>query len=343
MATLKDIADKSGLSAQSVSRILNGQTKNLRRDATARAQIVLDVARKMNYRPNAAARSIRSRRTHQVGVLLRNAPDNPLHYTSEFEFILGINQCLESANYVLSVVRMEDVPNNSAHTSRVFRENILDGMIVISGIPDATISVVKGLMAHCVFLDTNVWEETNCLRRDEVHSGRVAAQAMVDAGYRRLVWACAGYIHFSHAERFEGIRQIANKTGVQLDTISLPEWMTPIDTQTLRSVLSPDTAVITSEANNAVRIVCAASQMGLCLGKDFSIASCDQTHDIHTSMPDLSCVSYDRLAFGRLAGQMLLKMLKQPDQPCLSRRIQSEWFHGRSAPGPNPIRQECAI
>ena len=327
--TIKDIAKRADVTPMTVSLSLRGRPGV----SSKKREEIKVLAETLGYRPQAAARSMRTQRTNLIGVLLRNAPDKPFHYTSEFEFILGINQSLEPANYVLSVVRIEDVPVDGKHMSRVFREKILDGMIVIAGIPDQAISVVKKLIPHCVFLDTNAWEETGCLRRDEVHCGRTVAQAMVDAGYQRLVWACSKRIHFSHTERLEGIRKVASESGVMLETLALPEWMHTPDSDMLKNAFGPDAVVITSEPNDAVRMVYYGSQLGLCLGRDFSVACCDRTHDVRMSMSGLSCVTYDRMAFGRRAGQMLLEMLKNPESPCQSLRIRSDWFAGDTARG----------
>lgn len=339
MATLQQIAERAGLSPKTVSRILNGETKNVRRDAAVRARRVMAVARKMNYRPHAAARSMRSRRTYQVGVLLRNAPDRPLHYPPEFEFILGINQFLEPVNYVLSIVRMEDVPVDGRHMSRVFREKMLDGIIVIEGIPDPAVRRVKELIPHCVFLDTNVWEETGCIRRDEVHCGRTVGQAMVNLGYRKLFWAIHELTpnirpHYSQADRWKGIRQAARAGGMELQSLVLPMWKCAPDSEMLKKRMTPDAAIITNHPHDAVRLAFHGAQLGLCAGKDFGLSTCDESHEVQMAMPTLSRMEYDRMALGRRAGQMLLEMLEENDSSRPSRHIESQWRPGDTALGP---------
>src|SRR5262249_62367173 len=73
--TLRDVAARAGVHPATASRALNPETRLLVREETARR--VLDAAESLGYHPNPVARSLRTRRSHTVGVLI---PDltNPL-------------------------------------------------------------------------------------------------------------------------------------------------------------------------------------------------------------------------------------------------------------------------
>src|SRR5262249_62307625 len=73
--TLRDVAARAGVHPATASRALNPETRLLVREDTARR--VLDAAESLGYHPNPVARSLRTRRSHTVGVLI---PDltNPL-------------------------------------------------------------------------------------------------------------------------------------------------------------------------------------------------------------------------------------------------------------------------
>ena len=59
MVTLKTIAEKAGVSVHAVSRVLNGQNKENRPSAIARAEKIRTIARELGYRPNAAAQAMK--------------------------------------------------------------------------------------------------------------------------------------------------------------------------------------------------------------------------------------------------------------------------------------------
>ena len=92
--TIKDIANETGLSWPTVSRILNGKGQLFKEETRDR---VIKKAQEMGYVPNAAARRIKSDKTYHIGALLLNTPDHPLHYPASFEILQGINQSLEQS------------------------------------------------------------------------------------------------------------------------------------------------------------------------------------------------------------------------------------------------------
>jgi LacI family transcriptional regulator len=75
VVTLKDVARRAGVHAATASRALNPETRLLVSDTTARR--VLDAAAALGYRPNAVARSLRTRRSNTIGVLIPDL-NNPL-------------------------------------------------------------------------------------------------------------------------------------------------------------------------------------------------------------------------------------------------------------------------
>jgi LacI family transcriptional regulator len=75
VVTLKDVARRAGVHPATASRALSPQTRLLVSDATARR--VVDAAIALGYRPNAVARSLRTRRSHTIGVLIPDL-NNPL-------------------------------------------------------------------------------------------------------------------------------------------------------------------------------------------------------------------------------------------------------------------------
>ena len=67
---------------------------------------------------------------------------------------------------------------------RFLRGISLSWWIVIATVLGAFV----GYLDHDVWLDTNVWREFGCLQRDEVRAGYLAANSLIEAGHRRIVY-----------------------------------------------------------------------------------------------------------------------------------------------------------
>src|SRR5881628_3312306 len=131
MVTIKDVARAAGVSVATVSRAHN--RSHLVTEATGRR--VRAVAERLGYSPHAAARSLSTRRTSSIGVLL---PD--LYGEFYAELIRGIDQTAQRHGYHLLVA--------SSHNDRATIEAALqamrgrvDGLILMSPAPGAHVPV----------------------------------------------------------------------------------------------------------------------------------------------------------------------------------------------------------
>lgn len=319
MATLKDVAQHAGVSTCTASLVLNGkaQVKGIT-EQTSRA--VIHAAAELRYRPRASARSMRSHVTKNAGVIIRSDPDFPYENQDSYFTIIGVNEGLQSAGYVLSIIRISDVKAGLHSASRVMREQVLDGVLLLSHLPAEIERRVEELFPKTVFVDTNVWRDERCIRRDERHAGDTLAQRAIDAGYRRLIWV--GFPpgkgdndtdHFSHHDRVAAARGAAAESGVGwAERFTLRRATDDFD-RAIQPLLGPDTAVLASTFHDARLVARAAAKAGRRQGLHFGLACCDLMPALMSDMPELAGVNYDRFHVGRQAASLFLNVLAQRD------------------------------
>jgi DNA-binding LacI/PurR family transcriptional regulator len=340
MVTLRQIAELAGVSVQTVANVLQGRNKECWPSVVERARIIREIAARLDYRPNAAAKSMRTHQSRQIGILIRNdSSQQRFRNISAFETLLGINEELERAGYVAALVRVGDV--RSSARSRVFHERMLDGMIVLSAIPTDIEQMVEGLIPKCIWVDTNLWRDRGVVRRDERHAGRLAAQALANLGYQQLLWFGRGpkdgisEHHYSFVERLAGVRHVVKRQHLQLATLMASRTKLCREPEQLASFLRPDTGIIAYSTPHARWLAHIANSMGLRCGYDFGLVCCDDSHDLSTQWPSLSRVSFDRFGIGVRAAKMMLNLLK--GEACPSTRIRGHWKPGNTAWGPRPF------
>ena len=325
--TLKDVAREAGLSVQTVSRILNGDNKEVWPSSVRRAQKVRAIAKKMNFRPSATARTMRSKKTRMVGVLIRNTTDVPHTAPTNYEIFLGIYHQLENAGYEICLVHQSDIGKRS----RIFREKMLDGLIVIGDMQPAMIQEIGETFEQCVWVDVNVFDSQYCIQRDEYAAGRMVGNKVLEAGYDQLIWLTRvrseGVAHYSSVNRFKGMEDAIKASHRPVDLRSVY-----VDDQTiaeLNGVLGPikhRTAVVTSGATGGPLMVNWALSKGLIPGRDFGLATPDDCLSLHEIDSGISRVLFDRLVMGQQAGKMLLDQLAS--KPAVSTMIPVEWIEG---------------
>lgn len=317
--TLKDIAEQAGVSQMAVSNVLNGKARQTRIGAECAARIE-KIANQLNYRPNGLARRMREGRTGQIGILIRNAPDRQFDNLSAFEIILGINQALDEADYHATIVRLADVEQGLANQSAVFREQLIDGMIVVGAVTSDIIAQVRQLIPNYVFADTCIWEPTGCIRRDEQTVGHLLGQQIRQCEYEQVLWVGTErdmddpLVHYSLGVRYHSLRQSLAGSLIQLhdfDMTTYSQLYTRVDA--LKPWLTPRTAIIANNTTLASWLAHSACELGKVPGRDFGLASCDSIYELDATWPSLTRVSYDRFGLGLTAARYMLDCLK-PDR-----------------------------
>src|SRR5204863_7432494 len=118
MTTIQQLAEQSGVSVATVSRALNGSPEV---SETTRERIVA-LARELNYTPSAAARTLVSRRSHVIGVVLETGPGHPdlLHPFFQ-EVLVGLKHGAGARGYDLLPFASEEPGNGFGGTHSYLR------------------------------------------------------------------------------------------------------------------------------------------------------------------------------------------------------------------------------
>ncbi|HUF50968.1 MAG TPA: LacI family DNA-binding transcriptional regulator, partial [Longimicrobiales bacterium] len=176
--TIRDVAREAGVSVATVSRVLNNSGPV--RDDTRRR--ITEVSRRLRYVPNSTARSLSTRRTDTVGVLL---PD--LHGEFFSEVIRGIDQVVQSEGWHLLVSSSHNEWSAIEAALRVMRGRV-DGLLVMS--PDLDASALGAnlpdrlpvVLLNCE-VDCRTYDSINI---DNCTGAYAAARHLVELGHRRI-------------------------------------------------------------------------------------------------------------------------------------------------------------
>ena len=215
MVTIRDVAKASGFSSTTVSIVLNDAPLARYIPPTTKKRIARAAAR-LGYRPNQFARSLRSKRSHTVGVMVFDMTDPYCTLV-----LRGIENTLYQASYLPILT---DVHNERSHFER-YLEMLLDrrieGLVVLanwlfldinlladlekSSIPTALIGCeLKGDSMSSVIVDNEV-------------GGYMALEHLCTLGHRKIALIRGPKGLSDSAPRWRGIRKCANKYGVELD------------------------------------------------------------------------------------------------------------------------------
>ena len=190
--TIKDVAAQAGVSYQTVSRVLNAKGE-VAEETRARIQAAIDA---LEYRPSAIARSLTTRRTYTVGVVVADVL-NPFFAG----IIRGVEDLLWQQGRSLVVCSTDEQPEKEAYYLHLLVERRVDGVLVAS--TGADLPVYAELQHHqipTVFIDRRPPQPWGpVVETDNVQAGYAATRYLLDRGHTRTQVRTASDAQFHHA------------------------------------------------------------------------------------------------------------------------------------------------
>jgi LacI family transcriptional regulator len=314
MITIKDVAQHAQVSVTTVSHVING-TRFVSEAARLRVQQAIAA---LNYVPSALARSLKSSRTHTVGMMI---PNNSNPYFAEI--IRGIEDTCFEAGFNVILCNSDDDPHKQAQYVRVLSEKQVDGLIVLSsgGDPELIATLRSAGMPQVV-----VDREIDDLAADLVEvnhelGGYLATRHLLELGHRRI--ACiAGPQALSPArQRVQGYHRALTEVGLRVDDKLLrsADFTSAGGHEAMSSLLRMrqrrPSAVFASNDLMAIGAVCAAAEAGLRIPEDLSVIGFDDIALAAYCNPPLTTVVQPKHQTGALAARLLLERIAQRDKP----------------------------
>ncbi|MCE5218837.1 LacI family transcriptional regulator [bacterium] len=340
--TLRDIAQRAGVSAMTVSRVLNGSASPVAISPET-AKRVWEIAEELGYRPNPSAQAIRTGRFNSVGLVLSDqAWRSPLFPS----LIPGIQRALAGHRMRL-VINQE--PDERLTERRVvlnfLRESMVDGLLVNyhSQVPEVMQQLVDKYHVPAVWM--NVKQEADCIHPDDLGCGREAAESLIALGHRRIAFAAfkplwwSGPRHYSFSDRRAGCRQALEKEGLELDVRLCERQVHRGERLGLaREYLSlPDrpTAVIANGEDHVIPLLLAAGQLGLRVPEDLSLVTIGHEFCTAAGLP-VTTMMLPWAQLGEEAAGMILAKIEAPEEALEPRTVPVSCMAGRSC-GPAPM------
>jgi LacI family transcriptional regulator len=332
--TIRDVARESGYSASTVSIVLNSAplSRYIPEETKGRIQIA---ARRLGYRPNPLARSLRNQRSNIVGVMVFDITD---------PFCTPILRGLENALYQSNYLSLLADAHNDAQRFERYLEMLLDrrveGLIVIANwlvtdikvLADLTERQVPTVIAGRAFEIENV----NTVSVDNENGAALALEYLHRLGHRDIAFLRGPKTLTSSGQRWKGIRSFAKSVGLRLDVKrikELPESLDPNSSFEAGGQLTMEllrgrtsfTALLAYDDVTALGAMRALKNKGLRVPEDCSVVGFDDVAQASLSLPSLTTVRQPMEAMGSMSVGMMLDAIKAVDQkldvPVVRRKI----------------------
>ena len=313
-STIKDVAAKADVSISTVSLVMN-ERDGVSPDTRKR---VLKTAERLGYVATGAARQLATRRTGNIGFVVRED-----HFTRSEPFYTRVFLGTEfEARHHNQYVLLTTIPERyecGKHTPRFLRERNIDGVLIAGKVDSTFLEEVRGTDMPMVLVDYDADGATSVMI-DNQTGAREAVEHLISSGHERIAFLGADLQHPSLKERLDGYRLALAGAGISQDPSLLfttldgkPDRTTGLELG--RAVVASDaTAVFCVNDAVALGVLEVARRKGRDVPGDLAVIGFDDVSGAADAMPPLSTVRVFKEQLGELALRRLTDLLSEsPD------------------------------
>ena len=306
--SIKDIAAAAGVSHSTVSRALRGSPL-LKPETVAR---IRQIAEEKGYTASAVARSLVTRRTQTIGVVVTTIADPFVA-----EVVGGIEEAANDRGYSVFLANSNAQPEREMKVVQSFAERRVDGIIVTSSRVGALYTPMLSNMKVPIVLINNQHpgEFVHSVMIANLEASRQAVQHLIGLGHRRIAYLGDRFGYQSDTERFAGYREALDCAGLPFQ----PELVAHGDgrpegglaaMQKLLALAERPTAVFCYNDMSALGALRAIREAGWRVPQDISLVGFDDLFVAQFTDPPLTTVRQPKAQMGRLALETLLELIE---------------------------------
>lgn len=313
MVTLKDIAKECKVSFSTVSKALKGSAE-ISYETT---QFIQKKAHEMGYHPNIAARSLRTNRTYDIGVIFEDKTGAGFQHQYFATIISGIQKVAFSKGYEMTFVSGDSTKNYDYYTHALARN--YDGVALLSC--DYTSSGIKKLVQSeipTVSLDYFYDIEHSAVMSDYSAGIEELLEYVISCGHKKIAMI-HGEKTWVTEQRIETFKKICSKHGIEIPPEYFAEGLyhDPVTssaaTEVFLGLKDPPTCIFYPDDYAALGGIRELNSHGLTPGKDISIVGYDGIALTSMMIPPLTTYEQNGETIGRTMAEALLQKIENPD------------------------------
>lgn len=311
MATsIKDVAKEAGVSIATVSRVLNDI--DVVNEETKKK--VLDAIKKLGYRPNIVARSLKTQRTKTVGIVV---PD----ISSQFypEIVRGAEDVANIYDYNVMLCNSDYDMDKEKEYLKVLKEKMVDGVLYMSSaLEEDTVELIDELDIKTVLVETKDTEgKIPSVIIDNVKATYDSTKHLLDKGCKNIAFlGKQRSANNACASRYEGYEKALNESGIEIDEniVYLDQLRVATGYEGVKNIIENNKkidGIVCASDEIAMGAINSLRDKGIGVPEDVKVIGFNNIYSASVFYPKLTTVAQPMYDMGSLAMRMLIKLINQ--------------------------------
>jgi DNA-binding LacI/PurR family transcriptional regulator len=315
--TILDVAELSGVSYQTVSRVINNHPY-VSEDTRKKVQAAID---ELGYRPSKAAINLRSKSSKTIAVIVYGA------------WLYGPVQTALNVELAAKTSGFDVIVSNITETQRQFKESLqnvkdwsVDGIVIIlpfHGLPQTEIKAICDEIPF-VQVGAHTTKKFPSVNFDDALGAVQLMEHLIGLGHRKFCEISGPLTWHSTQIRHQAYLDVCKKYGLEKPLHIEGNWTTPGGYQATRRLLQQEhsfTAILAGNDSMALGAYRALHQAGLSVPDDVAIVGFDDIPEAAYFSPPLTTVHQNFIELGNLGLNYLIELMDSPEMPAEQKLI----------------------
>ncbi|WP_123041366.1 LacI family DNA-binding transcriptional regulator [Cohnella candidum] len=312
--TIKDVAKKAGVSPSTVSRVI-AEHPRISAKTSRRVKEVMD---ELGYHPNMMAKSLVSRTSRTIGVILPRPAEELLLNFFFYEFMRGVMAQLTRAGYDLLMAGGNNEREELETVTRLVRGGRIDGLLLLySRASDPVISLLRKEDVPFLLVGRSLdYDDVPSVDNDNVQAAYDATKHLISQGQRRIGFV-SGPAHLAMTQdRLAGYTKALTEAGLPFKQgwVVEGEFLLESGYRAMASIMNqpePPTALVVIDDFVAFGVLKGLTELGYRIPEDVAIVSFNNIALSELTMPPITSVDIGTYQLGYTASQMLISTIQQ--------------------------------
>ena len=316
MATIYDVAEKSGFSVATVSKVFNHYA-GVNADTK---QKVLLIAKQIGYIPNLSAQTLVTNKSWLIGVIFKEDLEQGLVHPHFGGILEAFKTTMEQAGYDIIFLN-QNFSNMELKYLEHCRYRNVDGVLLASSpLPEKEANAIEKAGFKCVSVE-NDYRNIPTVISDNVGGTKQILNYLHTLGHRKIATIIPPLKSLAGRERFQGYKEFLQKQGLPYDEhfiVECEEYTPDSALDAVKKLLDQcldnfPTAIFAGYDKIAFAVQKVLIERGYAIPNDISVVGFDDLEIAASITPTLSTVRQDRKEIGRIAAEIMLKRLENKE------------------------------
>jgi DNA-binding LacI/PurR family transcriptional regulator len=331
--TLNDIADLTGVSAMTVSRVVSG--KGIVAEPTK--QKILKTIEQLDYKPNLIARSLSSQRTMTIGVII---PKTKQVFLDNYiaQILSGVMTVVKQQDYRLMIYPVEEHEKSHNLYLDIVKSKLLDGFIMLKPrINDANLESLIDFGFPTILINhRTIDKRVNFIDTKNVEGAKIAVKYLFEKGCRDIAFVSGSIEESNGVDRLNGYKEAMLQLGLPLN----PKWIIDgnfdagrayqeVD-RLLEAKTIPD-AIFCADDYMAISVMERVIERELSVPDDIAVIGFNNIDIAKYTRPALTTIKQPLLMMGKLAAESLIALIERTSLPPIQKLLDLQLIVRESA------------